>query len=871
MLMNVFGKSFTKLPELESLEQMFTPEVMSAKLRELQRIPVDEIFEVLEQAAACFCGEHSRYRKRALAELPSLLGLSESMVRLGLDALEEMLSRKNLRERLHVLFSPAVLDSEMYVERGQIVKAMPVGLVCHVAAGNIFLGSIDSLVYGIITKNVNVLKASRQDQVFPELFFEALAECDTNGIVIPYCALMYWNRTDVVVEKLFKERSQLLLVFGGAEALRAWRNGVSETTEVAAFGPKLSFGIVDASMEISALTHAAQGFALDITLWEQRACTSCQNIFVKDGPNFDFFVTSLKQELALLARTFPQGVLPLDEKIEILRNRELALWKCYEIGGVAYIGSEGTFVVSVQNSQDVVDSPLNRTVFVNRISDFAELEKGNLRLLRANLSTVGVAVNAQREHEIMSMLSLLGVLRFCLPGQMAASNNERAPHDGIHLVSLLTRLVSYEGVSALRLGSGFTTEEERSRRALARLNTLLAIALRSPFYKQHLAGVKLPVRSLNEFSDTIPVLEKHHLLEHGADISDRMLTREPVGAYVFSAGGTTGSQKYVLYSSDEFKLSQREFGLGFCNAGISSNDVVANCFRSGAFWTAFIATIGGLEETGCKILSISGNQNEGDTMAHLARFQPNVIMGVTSNLLLIAQEAERICSNLKIYSVGYAGEHMSQPARAYLHRVFGVERFFSLGYAAVETGPIGFQCAFCEGTEHHPCDDWAFVESNAEGDVLVTTLERFLHPMVRYRVGDRIEWVNEECQCGRSSKKFRLLERTDDLVMFNVSHVSLHDVGSVLAEFSQFSPSFRLLVHPVADQVHLTIEVESNSQDGSEIVRSVADKLKLRCKALGVDAVLNCITLLEVKLVKPGELERIARTGKIRRVIDGRI
>jgi phenylacetate-CoA ligase len=856
---------------LSALDAAFSSENVELMRSRASEVPVCEIVDVLERTALLFVDEKSRYYREAMASLPSALGYSPAMVRLGLNALPQMLSRKSLMERLHVLPSPWALDAEVVGPGGRLVRAIPVGLVTHVAAGNIFLGSIDSLVYGMITKNINVLKCSRQDKIFPRLFLDALRECDVNRVLIPFVSLLYWGREDVAIEDFFKKKSDLLLVFGGADAVSAWRNGVGGKTEVAACGPKLSCGVVDGGLTNIELEAAAQGFATDVILWEQRACTSCQNIFIEDGASVEPFVASLVNALEKEGLTLPRAALPLDESVEILRERELAMWEAFSTGGHSHVARNGDFAVIVRKGRDVVDSPLNRTVFVNIVSSLDDILLGNIQNLRSNLSTVGVAIRAEREQHLTSLMSSAGVLRFCAPGQMVSSNDERAPHDGVHLVQALIRLISFEGLSPRRHGTDFVNRSRRERLILSRLNHIVAISSKAPFYARRHGHLKFPLGSLKEFSECIPVLEKADLLLHSPESSVEMLTHAARDAYLFSAGGTTGSMKYVMYSHQEFRHSQRVFGEGFRNTAIGSKDVVANCFRSGAFWTAFLATNGGLEQTGCCILSMGGNQSEKDSIAYLQRFRPNVMMGVPSSLLLMAQEAERMGEDVSIERIGYAGEHLSQEARKYFSRVFKTQRFFSLGYAAVETGPIGFQCQHCASNEHHPCDDWVFVESDEAGDIFVTTLARELQPLLRFRVGDRIEWVSEPCACGRSSRKFRLRERSDDVVMFAVSHLNLSSLSKILDEFSGLDPVYRVVVEPREALLFVRIEVETSAYADEMLASRVRDRVVMVCPCFGVDVEENGIGELRIVLLAPGGIERVERTGKVRRVVDARV
>src|SRR5690606_25230372 len=113
------------------------------------------------------------------------------------------------------------------------------------------------------------------------------------------------------------------------------------------------------------------------------------------------------------------------------------------------------------------------------------------------------------------------------------------------------------------------------------------------------------------------------------------------GCYVFASGGTTSRPKYLLYSVEEFEESKRVFGEGLRAVGINQRDVVVNFLKAGGFYTGFLAVNAGLEETGCRILSMSCNQPEEQSLEYLKTFKPNTLIAFPSGLIRLAQAAER--------------------------------------------------------------------------------------------------------------------------------------------------------------------------------------------------------------------------------------
>ena len=126
---------------------------------------------------------------------------------------------------------------------------------------------------------------SSSDRFFPIVFMEALKEADREKIVFPYLAVTYWSQSNIEVMDIIKQNSDVILLFGGEEAVKAFKKEVAPKCEVLAFGPKVSFGVVTSDQSKEELAVAAKGFATDVVFWEQRACTACQNIFVERSSN----------------------------------------------------------------------------------------------------------------------------------------------------------------------------------------------------------------------------------------------------------------------------------------------------------------------------------------------------------------------------------------------------------------------------------------------------------------------------------------------------------------------------------------------------------------------------------------------------------
>ncbi|WP_432736711.1 phenylacetate--CoA ligase family protein [Maridesulfovibrio sp. FT414] len=407
---------------------------------------------------------------------------------------------------------------------------------------------------------------------------------------------------------------------------------------------------------------------------------------------------------------------------------------------------------------------------------------------------------------------------------------------------------------------------------LEKLNQILGLAVQAPFYKKLYEGIDLPLKSLEDLK-RLPIIDKQSLCSEGQTCSQTLFTRTTGGFYTFSTGGTSGRMTFARYGLDEFNEVCEGTAYGLEASGIRPGDLVANCIRAGAFWTGFLITFRALEKIQCNILPITDNQPVEKTLEYLKMMRPNTIFGISPTLVQIAQEAYRRSIDLDIEKVSFASTPLTAEQKEYLSSIWPRASFHSAGYGAAEVGPIGFQCKFCQGTEHHILQPYSIVESDEAGGIIATSLIRTLQPAVRMRVGDNIQWIDEPCPCGRTAPRFKLLQRSDEILEFSHDSISLEQIGSCLKEFRQLAPVFQVRLELNGKETDIILRVEASdceAVDDYELSSKVYRCMSNKIEAIGSNREKNSIRVFKILIVPPGGIPRIETTGKIRRVIDKR-
>ncbi len=746
-----------------------------ARKAALQELPLGQILDLLHKVGRAWADPAYPYRRQAVEVLPDTIRFSGPMIEQGILTLADLLTRANLETRLDCdLGSAAYLDGWVFHPRfGGHMMAQPRGVVAHVSAGNVFVGGVDTLIQGIVTKNVNLMKMASIDPLFPVLFARSLRDHDDSGIVAGSLALLGWKGGDAAVETVLKQRCDAIVVYGGADTVRSYRQDLGLHTKLIEYGPKYSFALVAADeLDRRGLADVARAIARDATMWEQGACSSPHMVYVEDpgGTRVEPFAKELAAKLEGFAGRLPAGRKTADEGVEILRVRELAKVE-QALGTSLLLKPAGTdWTVVVQRAPHFQTSCLFRTLYVKPVQRLEDALDA-VRPMGAFLQTVAILAGGARVQTLGRALTRIGADRIVAPGRMARRQHG-TPHDGTRGLAELVRWSSIgqleeagaEGLSAFGSNGAiwspydpaadvfdYLPDAQRDAAVLEQIRALIAdVRPRSFFYAERLAGFEL--KDLAGLA-RLPVLTADELKAHIPPGGHGLITDEAAGGFVFASGGTSGAPKVAYRTVAEHHYNTARMGKGLLLAGFGPGDVVANLMFAGNMWASFISLNMALEHTGARFLPLAGNMDMEFILFALKHFRANAIISIPTVLLSIARLVEeREIDGLTLRKAATGGEHLFPGARAYLSRVLGIENFTSAGYAANDSGAIGYQCSHCGGSVHHVHEDLHYVEivnsgtmepvaPGEAGKIVVTNLNRRLMPILRYDIGDIGRWM----------------------------------------------------------------------------------------------------------------------------------
>lgn len=376
--------------------------------------------------------------------------------------------------------------------------------------------------------------------------------------------------------------------------------------------------------------------------------------------------------------------------------------------------------------------------------------------------------------------------------------------------------------------------EDLARFRAERLHELRAFAMASsPFYRDALRGTDdAPLERL-------PILTKATVMERFDDlVTDGDVHLADVEAYVRTASatdlfrgryrvagtaGTTGRRGLFLADPQEWATILASYARAEDWAGVSAglthrprmavvstlNPTHQSAIVGATLASRFIPT-----------LRLDAADRLERIVPALQAFEPEVLVGYASVLLLLAEEQAAGRLAIAPRAVMSASEVLTPDARARIHAAFGVDP--TDVYGATETAGIASQC---ERRRMHLYEDLLIVEVVDEDSrpvpagtmgarLLVTVLFSRTQPLIRYELTDRVAMSADACPCGRPFALVEAIEgREEDVLRMtgrggrtvavhpNVFHAVLEPISVAAWQVVQEDDGVRVLLAGAAPAV----------------------------------------------------------------------
>lgn len=314
---------------------------------------------------------------------------------------------------------------------------MPLGVLLHVAAGNVSGLPAFTAVEGLLTGNINLVKLPREDRGLSLAILSELAGQQPQ--LAPFLYAFDLPSSNTAALKRLAGLADGIVTWGGDGAVQAMRAMAGPGCKLIEWGHRLSFAYIT---EYQNHPQELAELAGHIVATGGLLCSSCQVIFLDTG--------SLEQ-----AETFCRTFLPLLSQAAARHNRtpglaaQAALY-AYETlleqivdrkgsGDRVFRGTGCSLVL--RRDRELELSPLNGNVLVKALPR-QELP-GALRRQRGHLQTAGLICAAREREELTALLARAGVNRVTRVGSMSHTFPGQA-HDGEYPLRRYLRTVDIE-------------------------------------------------------------------------------------------------------------------------------------------------------------------------------------------------------------------------------------------------------------------------------------------------------------------------------------------------------------------------------------------------------------------------------------------
>jgi phenylacetate-CoA ligase len=414
------------------------------------------------------------------------------------------------------------------------------------------------------------------------------------------------------------------------------------------------------------------------------------------------------------------------------------------------------------------------------------------------------------------------------------------------------------------------TETIREKTVLPQLkHQIKYISSNSPFYKKKLKGLKL-----TDF-ESLPFTEKKEII---ADQNKQ----PPFGSNlcveiqdiqrVHRTAGSTGRPVFLAMTKADLKTVIISGRRCFWASGLRPDDLVVHCLNY-CLWAGGYTDHHSLEATGAGVIPYGVGNSHGliDAILYLKPTAIHCTPSYLAKLEIVLEDEFKLTPrdlHLKKGFFGGEGGLQNPNYRKQLEDKWGIIAM-NANYGLSEVHSMfGAECRERNGL-HFMAQEFLLAElidtknegpieikKGNVGELVLTHLQRQSQPLIRFRTHDSIEIIDHRpCKCGRTSFKFKVVGRSDDMLIIKGINVYPDAIKDVLMEFSQFTGEYKIIVgktEPV-DKISLRIELEKGEHN-SKLKISIARRLK---ESLSINPT--------IEILGKGDLSRT--DGKTKRVV----
>lgn len=347
--------------------------------------------------------------------------------------------RKRLHRELGTTFTDSAHTEPRYGVKRATVRRLPLGTLFHIAAGNMDGLPAFSVLEGLLTGNVNILKLPQADNGLTVEILNQLIAIEPR--LSPFIYVFDTPSTDVDAMQKMAAMSDGIVVWGGDGAVRAVRALAPTGAKLIEWGHKLGFAYVSGFENRDAELTALANHILES---RQLLCSSCQTIYVDTDCMDDVreFCRTFLPYLDAAARRYPIREVGAVAEMTLRRytdRLERAVSDYEHEKREVFYGTAVTLTACPDRELELsymYGNPLVKPLPRKELLP-------TLRRAKGTLQTAGLICTPDLRTELSETLARAGVTRIMRAGHMSVSFEGEA-HDGEYPLMRYTRIVDFE-------------------------------------------------------------------------------------------------------------------------------------------------------------------------------------------------------------------------------------------------------------------------------------------------------------------------------------------------------------------------------------------------------------------------------------------
>lgn len=317
------------------------------------------------------------------------------------------------------------------------IRPEPLGTIMHIAAGNMDALPAYSVIEGLLTGNINLLKLPQADQGLTITFFRELIAIEP--LLRDYLYVFDTPSSDIEGMRQIAACCDGIALWGGETAAKAVRQLAPPGCKLIEWGHRLGFaylsGYTDKEKELTALAE-------HIFTTKQLLCSSCQVIYLDTDRMEDVreFCTEFLSYLEAAAQKYPVTEIGAVAEMTLRRyadRLERLMDDNADSDMLIYSGKGGSLTACTDSELEL--SYMYGNCLVKRLP-----EREMLRVLRKSkgcLQTAGLICTPEQRERLTDLLVRSGINRVLPPGKMSEAFPGES-HDGEYPLRRYTRIVN---------------------------------------------------------------------------------------------------------------------------------------------------------------------------------------------------------------------------------------------------------------------------------------------------------------------------------------------------------------------------------------------------------------------------------------------